>query len=137
LHIRKVLFISKLALVLVLGYVVVRTVLLPKHIEKTLAPASALARNGVCVNEATGPSDLSFADYVEIVEKNPFVTSAQTTGTSKWASMANFTGFERPVSEELGLALFGTVSGNPAVARAIIKDLKTGVFDLYKIGQTV
>ncbi len=137
LYTRKVFFVSKLALVLVLGYVVIRTVLLPKHIEKALAPASALGRDGVRVNETMSLPDLSFADYAEIVERNPFGTSDQTTGTSKWASRANFTGFERPVSEELGLALFGTVSGSPAVARAIIKDLKTGVFDLYKMGQTV
>ncbi len=35
------------------------------------------------------------------------------------------------------MALSGTVSGNPEVARAIIKDLQTGVPDLYKIDETV
>ena len=137
LYIRKVFFISKLTLVLVLLFTVVRTVLLPEHIEKTLDPASELGRDGVRVNETMSLSDLSFADYAEIVERNPFGTSGQTTGTSKWASMSNLTGSEDSISEELGLALFGTVSGSPVVARAIIKNLKTGVFDLYKMGQTV
>ncbi len=131
LYIRKVLFISKLALVLMLGYVVVRAVLLPEHIEKTLAPALALGRDGVRVNETVSLPDLSSADYAEVVERNPFGISSQTTGTDRWAS------FEPAVSEELGLALFGTISGDPAVARAIIKNLKTGKLDQYKIGQTV
>ena len=131
LYVCKVFFISKLTLALVLLFTVVRTVLLPEHIEKTLASASAPGGDGVRVNETMSLSDLSSADYAEIVERNPFGISAQTTGTNKWAS------FEPAVSEELGLALFGTVSGSPAVARAIIKNLKTGVFDLYKMGQTV
>jgi type II secretion system protein C len=127
LYIRKVFFTSKLTLALVLLFTVVRTVL-PDRIEKTLASASAPGGNGVRVNETVNLPDLSFADYAEIVERNPFGTSSQTTGTNK---------FEPAVSKELGLALFGTISGSPEVARAIIKNLKTGVSDLYKIGQTV
>ena len=45
-YIRKVLFTTKLALLLILGYVVIRTVLLPERVEKTLAPASALGGHG-------------------------------------------------------------------------------------------
>lgn len=131
LYVRKVFFISKLTLALVLVFTIVRTVLLPEHVEKTLASASAPGGDGVRVNETVNLPDLSFADYAEIVERNPFGISSQTTGANKRAS------FEPAVSEELGLALFGTVSGSPEVARAIIKNLKTGVFDLYKIGQTV
>ncbi|GAH26532.1 unnamed protein product, partial [marine sediment metagenome] len=52
--IRKVLFIGKLALVLVLGYIVIRTVLLPKHKEKSSTPASALGGSAAHENEATG-----------------------------------------------------------------------------------
>jgi type II secretion system protein C len=130
LYVRKVFFISKLTLALVLVFTIVR-VLLPEHIEKTLASASAPGGDGVRVNEMANLPDLSFADYAEIVERNPFGISSQTTDTNKWAS------FEPAVSEELGLALFGTISGSPAVARAIIKNLKTGVFDLYRVGQTV
>ncbi len=128
--IRKVLLISKLAIVLVLGYVVVRT-LLPEHREKSSTPASALGGSATHENEATGSPDLSFEDYAKIVERNPFGTSG------KWTSTANFTGSRHSVSEELGLALSGTISGSPALARAVIKDLKTGVLDLYEIDQTV
>jgi len=131
LYIRKVLFISRLALVLVLSFVVVKTVLLPKDIEANLAPASAMGRNRVRGNETITPPDFSLPDYAQIVERNPFGTSG------KRGPMANLIAFDHSVSKELGLALLGTVSGNPAVARAIIKDLKTGVLDLYRMGQTV
>jgi len=129
--IRKVLFITKLVLVLVLGYVVVRRVLLPEHTEKSSTPASALGGSAAHTDEATGSPDLSFEDYAKIVERNPFGTSG------KWTSTANFTGSRHSVSEELGLALSGTVSGSPTLARAVIKDLKTGVLNLYKIDQIV
>lgn len=76
---------------------------------------------------------MSSQDYTEIVERNPFDQSGQTAGSGQWTSTARYSS----VSEELGLALSGTISGNPEVARAIIKDLKTGVPDLYKIDETV
>ena len=129
LYIPKALVIGKLALVFVLGYMATRTVLFPKHREVGLGPTQVLARDRVHANEMTSPPELSLEDYTEIIERNPF------GGSSKWASIAN--GPELAVSEELGLALFGTISGNPVVARAIIKDLKTGVLDMYKTGQTV
>ena len=137
LYIHKILFISKLALVLLLAYIIVRIVLLPKYTEKSQARASAQDRDKVRAGETTSPLGVSFEDYAEIVERNPFGTSGQTTSPSKQASMANSLVLERSVSEELGLALSGTVSGNPSLARAIIKDLKTGVLELYRTDQTV
>jgi type II secretory pathway component PulC len=131
-YIRKVLFISKLALALVLGYLVVRT-LVPEHTEKSSTPASARGGSASYVNQATGSPDLSPKDYSEIIKSNPFDSSGQIAGSGKWTSTA----YQQSVSEELGLALSGTVSGSPEVARAIIKDLKTGALDLYKIDQTV
>ena len=71
------------------------------------------------------------------MKRNPFGTSSQATGSGEWSLTADSSHFDRSVSEELGLALFGTVSGSPSVARAIIKDIKTGVFDIYKVGQVV
>jgi type II secretion system protein C len=129
-YMHKVIFTSKLTLALVLLFSVVRTVMLPERIEKTLASSSAQCRDVARINETMNLPDLSFADYPEIVERNPFGTSSQTTSTNRAL-------FNPAVSEELGLALFGTISGSPELARAIIKNLKTGVFALYKIGQTV
>jgi len=39
--------------------------------------------------------------------------------------------------EELGIELLGTVAGSPEISRAIIKDLKTNVLNVYKTGDTV
>jgi type II secretion system protein C len=131
-YIRKVLFISKLVLALVLGYVVI-TILLPEHKEESTTPASALGGGSVRLNQGTGSIELSPEDYSEIIKSNPFDFSGQTAGSGKWSSMA----YQHSVSEELGLALSGTVTGNPEIARAIIKDLKTGALELYKLDQTV
>jgi len=131
-YIRKVLFISKLALALVLGFLVVRT-LVPEQKEKNSTPASVRGGNATSVHKAMRSSDLSPKDYSEIIESNPFDSSGQTAGSGKWTSTA----FQHSASEELGLALSGTVTGSPEVARAIIKDLKTGALELYKVNQIV
>ena len=131
-YIRKILFISKLAIALVLGYVVIIT-FVPEQKQKNPTPASVRADSAASINKAKRPSDLSSKDYSEIIEGNPFDCSGQTAGPGKWTSTA----YHHSISEELGLALSGTISGSPAVARALIKDLKTGVLDLYKIDQTV
>jgi len=136
-YVRKVLFISKLALSLVLGFMVVRTVLLPEYIEKNLAPSSAAGWDRMRTDEAASSPKLSSEDYAEIVEMNLFGTSDGLANSNQWALTAGSFGLEHSISEELGLALFGTISGSSAVARAIIKDLKTGVLDLYEVGQTV
>ena len=131
-YIRKVLFISKLVLALVLGYVVI-TILLPGHKEEHSTPSSALGGGSVRLNQGTGSIELSPEDYSEIIKSNPFDSFGQTAGQGKWQSTA----YQQSVSEELGLALSGTVTGSPEIARAIIKDLKTGALELYKVDQIV
>lgn len=135
-YIHKVLFANKLALALVLVYMVGKIVLLPKHGQKALPPATALGSSRMSINRPADLPGLAPEDYAEIIKRNLFGASDQTTG-SEWTPTANSFSSELSVSEELGLVLFGTVSGNPAVARAIIKNLKTGTFDLYKTGQTI
>ena len=53
-YIRKVLFISKLVLALVLGYVVITMLLLPEHKEESSTPSSALGGGSVRLNQGTG-----------------------------------------------------------------------------------
>ena len=131
-YIRKVLFISKLTLALVLGYVVIRT-LLPEPAEHGSTPTSVQGGDTASVNQAMRSPDLSPKDYSDIIKSNPFDSFGQMAGQGKWSSAA----YRQSVSKELGLALSGTVTGSPEVARAIIKDLKTGVLDLYKVNQKV
>ena len=131
-YIRKVLFISKLTLAIVLGYVVIRT-LLPEPAENGSTPTSVQGGDTASVNQAMRSPDLSPKDYSDIIKSNPFDSFGQMAGQGKWSSAA----YRQSVSKELGLALSGTVTGSPEVARAIIKDLKTGVLDLYKVNQKV
>ncbi|MBA7468863.1 hypothetical protein ES707_04119 [subsurface metagenome] len=130
-YIRKVLFISKLVLALVLVYVVI-IMLVPENAEKSSTPTSAKGGDAASVNQEMRSLDLSSKDYSEIIKSNPFDSSGQMSGAGKWSSAAY-----QSVSEELGLALSGTVTGSPEVARAIIKDLKTGALELYKLDQIV
>lgn len=128
---RKALFLIKLVLALVLGYVII-TILLPEHKESGSTPSSALGGGLLRLNQATGSMELSPEDYSEIIKSNPFDSSGQMADAGRWSSA----GYQS-VSEVLGLALSGTVTGSSEIARAIIKDLKTGTLELYKVGQIV
>ncbi|MCK4753169.1 MAG: hypothetical protein KAS75_06960 [Planctomycetes bacterium] len=134
---RNALFTSKLALIIVLLFVVVKVVLPLGDIDNGLAPALAQGKSNAQAIESTRLPDLSLEDYAQIALRDPFGTSSQTAGSDEWSLTADSSHFGLSVSEELGLALFGTISGSPSVARAIIKDLKTGAFDFYKVGQMV
>lgn len=131
---RKVLSISKLALVLVLIYVIAKTAVPFGNTDKVPAPASAQDKARELPIETRSP-DLSLDDYAKIAERNLFGTSSQITGSGEWSLTPD--SVRRSVSEELDLALIGTVSGSTSVARAVIKDLKTNLSGLYKTGQVV
>ncbi|UCE98808.1 MAG: PDZ domain-containing protein [Planctomycetota bacterium] len=137
LYICKALFVGKLALTSVLLFMAVKLVMLPAHMQVTLSPLSALAREKVPATEATDAPVLLLDDYAEIVERNPFRLSEKQMRKNQQTSMTNSLSADDYLSEQLGLALIGTISGNPVVARAIIKTLKTGGLDLYRVGQTV
>jgi len=135
-NIRKILFISKLVLVLILGYALVKTVFVPGDAVRFQGPASAAASSRPELSKPDNVSILSGEDYAQIVQKNPF------DGTTRLIAQVHSEGyhskaFDPSVSAELGLALVGTISGSPAVARAIIKDLQTDVSELYKMGQMI
>ena len=130
-NVSKAFFTSTLILVLVLLFIVVKTVFLPESIEKTLAFTSTTGRDEVHANETVNLPDLSAANNAEIVERNPLGISSQTEGTNKRTS------FEPVISDELELALLGTVTGSPEMSRAIIMNLRTGISNVYEIGQTV
>ena len=131
------LFTIKLAIVLVICYIVVRIALLPEPLKKSLESASAMGDDKMYPHETISPSDLSSAEYAEMVKKNSFGTSGQTTDEGEETLTSNSTSLEHSVSDELGLVLFGTVSGNPMLAMALIKNVRTDVHGWYKTGQMV
>jgi len=129
LNVHKVLFAGKLALGLLLGFLVVKTVLLPGQIEMAFPPASAYGTEGIWSAAASQQPVLTLADYAQISGANPFMKAANRKSRSYQG--------DKSVSEQLGLVLLGTVSGGPAVARAVIKNIQTNVIDLYKTGQSI
>jgi len=129
LFIRKILFAGKLALSVVLCVLIVKTALIGRT-QADFAPAEAMGTEAVFGSAMSSSPGLSAADYTRIVELNPFSGSVRhRAGVDS--------GSPQSVSRQLGLELLGTVSGGPAVARAVIKDTKTGSIDLYRIGQSV
>lgn len=139
-YIRKVLFISKLSLGLVLALMVVKIAFLPWHQGRIFVPASASGTENINVplwETEAGHADAATEDYSAIIRRNIFgdTNSSPTANKSLWGS--NTGGLLQPAEEELGLALVGTVSGSPAVSRAVIKDIQTNILGLYKTGQTV
>jgi len=133
LYIRKVLFVIKLALVLVLCFVIVRTVIMPQHPAEIFTPALAVSTENASANGAENAVESSGEDYSAIVEQNIFGSTLSSNVEDK--SLPDIVA--RSAEEELGLALVGTVCGSTEVSRAIIKDTKTNMLDLYKTGQNV
>jgi len=125
--IRKVLFAGKLALGLLLAFLVVRTVLLPGQIESSFAPSPAMGMEFVHETETARMPGLPLADYARIAQVNPFGGLDRNQGSKR----------DITASDQLGLVLLGTVSGGPAVARAVIRNIGTGSIDLYRTGQLV
>lgn len=137
----KALFVIKLALVLILGYVVIITVLMPQLTGEILVPSSAVGTEHITavvrkdsIGEPASFPDTLVDDYSVIVEQDIFGSSLRT---NKSLQGNNGIGPVLSAEEELGIALLGTVAGSPEISRAIIKDLKTNELSLYKIGDTV
>jgi general secretion pathway protein C len=134
---RKVLFAGKLALVVILGYTIVRAVSLPVSALKENSPAPAAAKAHSKKAKDQNQTYLTAEDYAQIVEKNPFDGSTKFIAWVHNDQDPDLKLYDSSVSEELGLALVGTISGNPAIARAIIKNITTNQSQLYKKGQVV
>ena len=135
-NIPKILMISKLVLVLILAYTIVTTIVSPTDFASIKAPAPASASSQSRPINSNDHPNLSAEDYAQIVQKNPFDGSARLIA---WVHPEGSESqlFDPSVSSELGLALMGTISGSPSVARAIIKDLKSGASELCRAGQVI
>jgi len=135
--IRKVFFISKLALILVLSAVIVTTVTTLQDSGEIFAPTSAAGSENSGAVEAAGAAEISPESYSAIIEQNIFSGkgSSPSANTSRWSN--NASDMVLSDGKELGLALYGTICGSPPVSRAIIKDLETKELGLYRQGDTV
>jgi len=116
----KALFVIKVALVLTLGYAVIRTVLMPQHTGEIFAPDSARSAENMTAVEPASLPDTPVEDYSAIVEQDIFGNPASSLRTSK-SLRGNGVGMMLSAGEELGIALLGTVAGSREISRAIIK----------------
>jgi type II secretion system protein C len=138
--VRKILSLNKLALTVVLVIVALRTVFILRQTGTVFLPplllpqesAGAVAAPKSSEAQPASKSRTTLSDYAAIFEKSIFSGS-----TVKFETEANSYESLLEASELLGLQLSGTVTGSQSVARAIIKDLKTNMSGLYKIGDTV
>jgi len=130
----KALFVIKLALVLILCYVVITTVLMPQHTGEIFEPSPAVGTDNITAVGPTSSLEAPVEDYSAIVEQDIFGSSSRT---KKSLLGDNGVGPALSAEEELGIVLLGTVAGSPEISRAIIKDIKTNELSLYKTGDTV
>jgi general secretion pathway protein C len=131
LRIRKALFVSNLALVLVLGYVVFKTVMLPEPLEKPLAPRAAQGN----VSASPKPEASVPVNYEGILQRNLFGGSGASTDAN--GNPADNSGGVIRSGTETGLELIGTIAGSSELARAIIMDTTTKSTELYKTGDSI
>jgi type II secretion system protein C len=133
----KALFFIKLALVLILGYVVITTALMPQHMGEIFVPNSAVSNENITTVEPTSFPNTPLKDYSAIVKHDIFGNSASSLKTNTSLQGNNGIGQVLSAEDELGIVLLGTVAGSPEISRAIIKNIKTNELSLYKTGDTV
>ncbi|MBN2139107.1 MAG: PDZ domain-containing protein [Sedimentisphaerales bacterium] len=132
LNVRKVLIISKLAIILLLAYIGGQTLLTRHNSVEIFAPSSAGGTEAGPMPDANAQNRETTDDFSVIVERDIFGTTGQSP-----AAVASDVGVLPSAGQELGFELVGTVFGNPAISRAIIKNTKTKDVDLYRSGQNV
>ena len=133
----KALLLIKLALILILGYSVVRTVQIPQNIGEDLVPKSTIGNENVAGTEIASFHNTLIEDYSIIVERDIFNSSGSIAELDKSLHSVNSSNPAGSIEEEIDIALLGTVAGNQEISRAIIKDLETDVLGLYKTGDAV
>ncbi|MHC4725910.1 MAG: type II secretion system protein N [Planctomycetota bacterium] len=136
-YIRKVLFAFKLALVLVLSFVFLRTVIMPQNPVEMFQPSSAVGTDNLITEGAEDMIENSVEDYSVLVQQNIFGVTDITNVEEKSPEVDEFDDVVTLVGEELNLELIGTVCGNTSVSRAIIKNNKNNQLGMYKTGQNI
>jgi type II secretion system protein C len=137
LYVRKIFLISKLALVLLLGYVAVKAVIVPQRPGEIFAPSPAVGSEKATEGKKAGLRQNQEEDYQAIIEKNIFGLTDSSLTINKPSNGCDDDGLIRSAEQELGLILLGTVCGSEAVSRAIIKDTKSNKIGLYRTNETV
>ncbi|MHC4213356.1 MAG: type II secretion system protein N [Planctomycetota bacterium] len=135
LYIRKILLASKLAMVIVLGFLIGTAVMTITKSTEVFTPASLSAEN---FSDIENPirSTISPENYSDIVEQNIFSGAAGSSDPDSLIG-GNTPNSMKSAGKELGLALVGVVAGSPMYSKAVIKNISTNVQKTYKIGDKV
>ncbi len=136
-YVRKILLVSKLALVLLLGYVIVDAVIIPHRPGEVFTPSSAAGDENTIIEKSTGSRQNQTGDYRAIIEKNIFGVKDSSFVQIQPYCEGSADGLIRQASQELGLVLLGTICGSEVVSRAVIKDTKSNEIGLYKTSDNV
>jgi len=137
LYTHNLLSISKLALVLILCYIVAASLLVWRSSTEVFGPASAVGTENGSAAETAYPAQDSAEDWSVIVRRSIFGAAGKPSNQMQSEPGRADAGFLPSASQELGLELVGTVCGSPPFSRAIVRDTKTKIVDLYRPGQTV
>jgi len=129
-------FLINLMLILLLGYVIAKTVLRQDKPENA-SPLHAAPKED-SLSETSSPAvPPSRKNYDDIVARNLFDGTNPSTAIDESAEQNQTISAEQLGQLELNLVLQGTVAGPDDIARAIIKDLSTEKTDLYKTGDMI
>ena len=133
---RKILLITNLALVLIIGCSVVKTVLMKDKIEDASDLDTEVTGNHTSPEAAPAPQS-SRRNYDAIAQRKLFAAdepSAPAPATAKPAQSANP---RSPVLWERDYVLRATFAGPSRIARAIIQDVSAKTTDSYKIDDVI
>lgn len=133
----KVLLVIKLAIVLILGYAIVKTLTMSQNMNEVMVLNSAVGDQNTAVVKTESIPETPVKDYSAIVEQDIFRSSASALEVNESLQVDNTAASTWSSEEDLGIALLGTVAGSPEISRAIIKDIKTNALNVYKTGDTI
>ncbi len=134
---RKILLFLKLALILTLGHVVIKTAIMPQNTRLKLAPNSAGGSEKTTTVEKPSASSAEARDYSAILKRDLFGGQDKTNKAKGPPADNSVVAVSKSEDDELGIALIGTIAGSPALSRAIIKDLETNALGQYKTGDKI
>jgi|GEM_PF-375770 len=131
---------GNLALVLLLGFLVVKIIFIPSELGSHLTPANVSAENNnnsSSVSLTTTPNpDGQWKNYSEIIQKNLF-NAASAKIASPPPQKQSVSPSPQAIISAPKLELIGVTAGDALFARAIIKNLKTQTISRCKIGDSV
>ena len=136
----KVVWMIKWVLVLILVWTIGWAVSVSRQAGAPLGPTAALGLDASTaaqpsVPPAPIPVQATAVDYAAVLSHDPFA-DATAPGPAQVRSEVNDP-CSVSIGDVLGVALIGTVSGSPQVARAIIRDARTQVTMVHKAGDRV